>query len=123
MTSVFSGPYSDVNQNGAYGVNNWHYAAGGPTPPHSQALGTVEYPSACVWLAETSGGASVTYDGGGVPGTNVHGGVFGGSENVNAAVRHNSGANFGFCDGHVKWYKGGGVKCSNGDCWYSITGT
>jgi prepilin-type processing-associated H-X9-DG protein len=115
--SPFSGG-NDYGQTGGYGVNVFHWAAGNPVPPPGQALGSIQYPSQCVWMAElddTGGGAAFGNDS---DGTNGHGFIYSDA----GAKRHNDGCNWGFMDGHAKWYKPAAVKCSTGDCWFSVSG-
>jgi len=120
MTTVFNGAM-DYGWNGGYGVNVVHWASGNPVPPPGQALGDVQFPSACVFLAETDGSEAFANDG-----SNVHhaaGGADWKTGATGAHYRHNGGCNFGFVDGHVKWNKPTSVKCQNGECWFSVSGT
>ena len=120
MTTTYTGQSPDVGFTGGYGVNVVHWATGIPTPPPGQAQGDVQYPSQCIFIGETDGSEAFANDG-----TNPHLGA-GGSDWKTAATganyRHNDGCNYGFCDGHVKWYKANAVKCQTGECWFSISG-
>jgi prepilin-type processing-associated H-X9-DG protein/prepilin-type N-terminal cleavage/methylation domain-containing protein len=40
-------------------------------------------------------------------------------EDFQAAIRHGGGANYVFCDGHVKWFRPEAVKCTDTECWWS----
>ena len=75
-------------QNGTQ-VPNWQ-------GPMGQSEGSIEAPSECVWVADSTCvniGPWQTYTAQGVTCPGV------------AANRHNMGVNFGFCDGHVSWYR------------------
>jgi prepilin-type N-terminal cleavage/methylation domain-containing protein/prepilin-type processing-associated H-X9-DG protein len=100
-------------QLGGYAVTSVHWAVSGG--PSGQTLGRIEYPAACVWLAEI--------DGGGVNFSNTNGVAAHGFVYADAGgKRHNDGCNWGFIDGHAKWYKPASVKCVSGDCWFSCAG-
>jgi len=120
MTSAFNGGL-DYGPNGAYGLNEVHWANAGSTcePPASRGLGEIQYPAQCVLIGETEGSQSFSNtDGADVHGVN--------SEFTKAAYpafyRHNDGSNFVYCDGHAKWSKITGIKCANGNCEWSISG-
>lgn len=74
-------------QNGTQ-MPNWH-------SPLGQKLGNIQRPSECVWVGDSDcvnlgPNNRYTSEGSTCPGV---------------SARHNDGANLGFCDGHVKWYK------------------
>ncbi len=111
--TVFNGGM-DYSALGGYGVNAVHWAAGGPTPPPGQAIGSVQYPASCIFLGETDGSEAFAN----ASGANTHGGAWGDA----GATRHNGGANYGFCDGHAKWLSPNNVSCATGNCMFDING-
>ena len=115
-TNVFNGGF-DYGYVAGYAANEFHWAGGNPAPPPGQALGTIQYPASCVWMAEVDGGGeSFSND---TDGTNVHGAVYSDA----GAKRHNDGCNWGYLDGHAKWSKPANVKCANGDCSFCVAGS
>ena len=120
MTTAFGGTLAtDWGFTAGYGMNAVHWVSGNPQGPSGAAMGTVEYPAQCVFIAETDGSEAFANDG-----TNVHYANGGTAWNGDIGLkRHNEGGNYGFVDGHAKWYKSNSIKCSNGDCWFSVTGT
>ncbi|MBU0610327.1 MAG: DUF1559 domain-containing protein [Armatimonadetes bacterium] len=112
MTSVFTGGL-DMGDNGAYGINEVHWAnVTSSEPPAGKGLGDIQYPAQCILFGETDGSQSFSN----TDGLDTHGYVF------NGATRHNDGANFTYCDGHSKWQKPRNIKCATGNCEFSITG-
>lgn len=100
-----------------YGINLAHDGTGGTNPsPAGQSLAMTEDASTVIGFAEiegdtTAGPWAVTM------GTSGHG--FSLKDfSAKASERHNDGANYGFMDGHAKWYKPSAVKCSNTECWW-----
>lgn len=118
--TAFSGTGSDYGQAAGYAINvaHWNFLSGANGHPCGNALGSVEYPSQCVLLAEIDPVGPFGIDDGYATG---HGYIY----NNAAAKRHNDGCNWGFIDGHVKWYKPASISCKTGgggNCWYSIGG-
>ena len=115
-----SGPgedFFDYGSNAAYGLNQVHYPSGAPTPPGGQALAMIQMPAQCVFIGETNGYHTFAHA------TNTHTFVFGADPiATNGVARHSEGGNFGFCDGHAKWFTPNGLKCEDGECWWCIEG-
>ena len=120
ITAVTGITTSGVYTQSGTGINAFSGNVGIGSLAPGQALGDVQYPSACVFIGETDGSEAFANDG-----TNVHlgaGGTDWKTASTGANYRHNDGSNFAFVDGHVKWNKPNSVKCTVGDCWFSVSG-
>lgn len=107
-----------------YGINNVHgdgAAAYGPSAA-GMPLSYCEDASAAIAFAEIEGDASAgpwTVVGAEV-GHGFDPAASSSTATVRACKRHNDGANYGFMDGHAKWYKPGSIKCATGDCMWQL---
>jgi len=108
--------YSDIAPSGAaytagYGMNTVHYASGPPTPPFWQPDSAIVDPAGTVLVADSTD-FEISYQ------SNAHGYLRSGA----GETRHLEGANYLFCDGHVKWLKPTNVSCSASPskCMWSI---
>jgi len=109
--TYFDGRYNDRGLVGGYTINDIHQDSGVPTPPGGQALAMVGDASGVVYITESDG----SYESAGT-GVNTHGYV----RTATAATRHNGGCNYGFVDGHAKWYTPNMLCPTSGDCLYSL---
>ncbi len=101
---VFSGG-ADYDQSAGYGINVAHWGAGAANPPYGRALGFVEDAASCIIVMESDGAFQQGPEGDG------HGWV-----PTGWAVRHNGGSNYGFVDGHAKFFKPTVICPTSGDC-------
>lgn len=97
-----------------YAMTTVHWAVAN-ADPSGMSLGSIEYPASMVFLAEIDGGG-VNFSN--TDGLAAHGFIYGDA----GGKRHNDGCNWGFIDGHAKWYKPAGVKCASGNCQFSCSG-
>ena len=91
-----------------YGINAAHYESGSPTPPYGQPLAAFAAPTETILLLDWVGPEGASNDSAGSLNTPTPTGS--NTINVNrtlavdtAARRHLEGANYLWCDGHVKW--------------------
>ncbi len=104
------GPYNQVEFEGrsGMGLSEIHWAT---TPtniaqaPANQPLASIEFPAETIFLADRDANwaAQFSYQ------DDQH--TF--TSNLGGQARHNEGANYAFCDGHVKWQKYGGSVCNS----------
>lgn len=112
MGTLFNGGF-DIGAEGAYGINEVHWAdVTSSEPPSGKSLGDIQYPAQCMLFGETTGSQSFSN----TSGLDTHGFLYA------SPKRHNDGDNWTYCDGHCKWNKPANVKCAAGNCEYSITG-
>jgi len=94
----------------SYGLNLTHYDVGTPNPPASdgstlRSLASITNPASTIWIAEYTGGRAF--------GTVDSAGNYNGDNALThdplgyktASQRHSEGANYLWCDGHVKWLR------------------
>ena len=107
---IFDGSYDDQGMNAGYAINSIHDGSGSPTPPQGQALARVEDSASCIFLLESNGGHEIDLD------DNTRGWV----PTADWAIRHNTGANYSFVDGHVKWLKPDTIDSATSDSLVSV---
>ncbi len=114
--SSFDGSWPDYAQTAGYAINHVHWDNDLGTdaePPPGHNTSEVLYPAQTIVLTEFTGDYVISHYG-----TQEHRFLRGDA----AATRHNGGANYLFCDGHVKWFVPTQVKCSDDICMWSIAG-
>jgi prepilin-type N-terminal cleavage/methylation domain-containing protein/prepilin-type processing-associated H-X9-DG protein len=103
-SNVFDGRVADKGMKASYAINDWHQGEEnetniiGASPPRGRPLAVVTDPSSTVFLLESSGSDDDI-----CPATQANHGLM--PSDMNAATRHNEGANYAFVDGHAKWLK------------------
>lgn len=97
-------------QESGYAINVAHYDTGAPTEPAGAAMGSVYDAASCVIIMESDGPASRG------PQANTRGWT----PTDEPAVRHNEGANYGFCDGHAKFMKPSQIDSASSDSLLSM---
>ena len=110
---------NDINTWAGYGLNLVHgYLNGPPTPPfEAPPLASINEVAKTILLTDSDAYGAYFFDGTGNNGrANTHGFV----RNDPGGVRHNGGANYLFCDGHVKWQNPTSLRCSASVCNWSI---
>jgi prepilin-type N-terminal cleavage/methylation domain-containing protein/prepilin-type processing-associated H-X9-DG protein len=96
-----------------YGMNfdylgySW---AGVTLPQYSTSLGSIASPSETVMICDSNSPYAFYNDRSALFSTNSYNGVNPTSPAGGAAVRHNEGSNYAFCDGHTKWYSASTVR-------------
>ena len=106
---------SDFNKGSGYGFNVVHWSAGAPTPPSGVADASVVDVTGTIVIGEWDNGTEFSNDG---TGSNTAGFI----RTDAASMRHNSGGNYLYYDGHVKWMAPSSIKCqaSPGVCDWSV---
>ncbi len=111
---LFDGTTLDGNgQNAGYGLNIVHYATNAPTPPGGLADAAVQDTAGTIVAGDLDNGREI---GLGTNGDNTHGQL----RTDAASLRHNSGANYFFYDGHAKWLAPTNIKCTATQCDWSV---
>ncbi len=110
----FDGTFPDYGQDGGYAMNHVHWDDDLGTdaePPPGHTMDEIRRPSQTILITDFTGEHAISGYG-----TQEHGFV----RDDDAAGRHNDGANYMFCDGHVKKMMPGAVPCSDQNCYWSI---
>ncbi|MCC7494371.1 MAG: DUF1559 domain-containing protein [Fimbriimonadaceae bacterium] len=97
-----------------YGDNTMHWDPAVPHPPGTRWATEAELlaPAELIVIGDsTGGGHQISYQ----PDTL---GVVRGDA---AAIRHNEGANYGFADGHAKWFKPSAIEDTTTKCLWAIS--
>ncbi len=100
----------DWGAQAGYAINVAHWDPGSPTPPYGASLGAVEDAASCIFLMETDD----TYEQG------LQANTRGWIPTAAWAKRHNGGSNYGFVDGHAKWFKPEAIDSSSSDSLLSM---
>ncbi len=116
VSTPFDGTIPDVGKEAGYAINMVHWQVGPPTPPGEWGVheALVELPAETVHVVEADGAYEWSNEGG--TGPNNHGSV----RDDEATERHSGGANYLFCDGHVKPLRPSQLQCSSRRCDWSI---
>ncbi len=110
-TQIWDCPSAAGQPNSRYGWN-----IGLPNNGIGQALGEFTQPSVTVLMGDTLyPGPFLNWQGGGPPGSCPTGQPVSITNRGCIAARHNDGANFGFVDGHVKWYSYNAMVSASGN--------
>ena len=118
VSPPFDGTLSDWSLKSGYAMNAVHWQMGPPSPPglwwtHESSI---ELPAETIHVVEGSGSYELSNpDPAPAGGSNEHGFI----RDDTAGRRHSGGANYLFCDGHVKHLKPTQVHCANERCDWS----
>ena len=110
----FDGTWPDYDQDAGYAINHVHWdndLGTNAEPPPGHTMSEILTPSETILLTDFTGNYVIS-----AYGTQEHGYV----RSDDAARRHNDGANYLFCDGHVKKLVPTAVPCSASSCYWSI---
>ncbi len=110
----FDGTWPDYDQDAGYAINHVHWdndLGTNAEPPPGRTMSEIINPSETILLTDFTGNYVIS-----AYGTQQHGFV----RSDEAARRHTDGANYLFCDGHVKKLVPTAVPCSDPSCYWSI---
>jgi len=116
MSPAFDGTIPDVESQSGYAINAVHWQMGPPTPPGDYWLNEAMIGRPAETIDVTDGYGRYELANGNETGPNSHGFV----RDDPAAKRHLGGANYLFCDGHVKSLKPSAPRCDTTQCDWSI---
>ena len=110
----FDGTWPDYDQDAGSAISHVHWdndLGTNAEPPPGRTMHEILTPSETILLTDFTGNYVIS-----AYGTQEHGYV----RTDDAARRHNDGANYLFCDGHVKKLVPTAVPCSASSCYWSI---
>jgi prepilin-type processing-associated H-X9-DG protein/prepilin-type N-terminal cleavage/methylation domain-containing protein len=119
MSPPFDGTLSDCSLKSGYAMNAVHWQMGPPNPPGMWRTheSFIELPAETIHVVDGDGSYEfLNPDPAPTGGSNEHNFV----RDDAAGRRHSAGANYLFCDGHVKHLKPSQVHCAKGRCDWSI---